>query len=43
MYCFYEEIFFLDEFFVWNNHKNGNLWSWYDINKPALCEVNSDQ
>ena len=27
---FFEEIFYVDEFYVWNNKKNGNIYSWFD-------------
>lgn len=33
MYMVYDEIFFLDEFFVWNNEKNGAIYSWFDRGK----------
>ena len=29
MYSTYDEIFFLDEFFIWNNEKNGGIYSWF--------------
>ena len=25
--------FFLDEFFIWNNEKNGGIYSWFDRGK----------
>ena len=33
MYSTYDEIFFLDEFFIWNNEKNGGIYSWFDRGK----------
>ena len=33
MYFIYEEIYFLDEFYVWNNHKAGPIYSWFDKGK----------
>ena len=33
MYSYFEEIFFLDEFYVWNNGKNGGIYSWFDRGK----------
>ena len=33
MYDFYDEIFFLDEFYVWNNGKNGAIYSWFEKGK----------
>lgn len=33
MYNIYEEIYFMDEFFVWNNEKNGGIYSWFDRGK----------
>ena len=33
MYLNYEEIYFLDEFYVWNNEKNGGIYSWFDKGK----------
>ena len=33
MYSTYDEFFFLDEFFIWNNEKNGGIYSWFDRGK----------
>ena len=33
MYYFYEEVFFLDEFYVWSNKKNGCVYSWFEKGK----------
>ena len=33
LYLEYEEIYFLDEFYVWNNEKNGGIYSWFDKGK----------
>ena len=33
IYLAYEEIYFLDEFYVWNNEKNGGIYSWFDKGK----------
>ena len=33
MYTAFEEIYFIDEFYVWNNHKNGGIYSWFDKEK----------
>ena len=41
IYFFYDEIFFLDEFYVWNNKKNGGIYSWFDKNKDG--ELNQVQ
>ena len=30
LYVLYEEIFFLDEFYLWNNKKNGVNYSWFE-------------
>ena len=30
LYQNYDEIFFLDEFYIWNNEKNGSIYSWFD-------------
>ena len=30
---FYDEVFFLDEFYVWNNVKNGAIYSWFERGK----------
>ena len=35
MYDTYEEIYFLDECFIWNNAKNGGIYSWFDIGKDS--------
>ena len=40
MYMFYDEIYFLDEFYVWNNHKNGAIYSWFERGKNQ-AELNS--
>ena len=29
-YIKFEEIFFLDEFYMWNNKKNGSNYSWFE-------------
>ena len=33
MYFRFPEIYFIDEFYAWNNHKNGPIYSWFDIGK----------
>ena len=33
MYLTYDEIIFLDEFYLWNNEKNGGIYSWFDKGK----------
>ena len=30
MHILYEEIWYFDEFFVYNNNKDGNFYSWFD-------------
>ena len=42
IYFFYDEIFFLDEFHVWNNKKNGAIYSWFDKNKDGELESNAE-
>ena len=44
MYYFYDEIWFLDECYVWNNTKNGKVYSWVDKNEQAfICDEFEDQ
>ena len=38
MLTFYDEVEFLDEFFVWNNEKNGKFYSWFFKNEEAYME-----
>ena len=38
LYSFCEEIFFVDEFYVWNNHKNGGIYSWFDKTEIATLD-----
>ena len=33
LYLEYQEIYFLDEFYIWNNEKNGGIYSWFDKGK----------
>ena len=30
LYMKFDEIFFLDEFYLWNNKKNGTNYSWFE-------------
>ena len=32
----YEEIFFLDEAYIWNNKKNGAVYTWANKNERAI-------
>ena len=43
IYREYEEIYFLDEFYVWNNEKNGSIYSWFDKGKnDAVLEYSGE-
>ena len=43
IYLEYEEIYFLDEFYVWNNEKNGGIYSWFDKGKDdASLEIHGE-
>ena len=42
IYWFYDEIFFLDEFYVWNNKKNGAIYSWFDRGKEPSLESTAE-
>lgn len=40
IYVYYEEIYFIDEFYIWNNEKNGGIYSWFDRGKDnATLEI----
>ena len=43
MYTFYEELWFIDECYIWNNAKNGSVYSWYDKNKEALIDYEDEE
>ena len=36
LYKNYEEIFFLDECYIWNNKKNGTIYTWANKNERAF-------
>lgn len=42
MYMNYEEIYFIDEFYIWNNQKNSGIYSWFDRGKDAATLEISD-
>ena len=42
LYINYEEIFFIDAFYIWNNTKNGKIWSWFDKSKNPYIMIKSD-
>ena len=42
VYFFYDEIWFLDEFYVWNNKSNGSCYSWFEKNKDGELESSAD-
>ena len=42
MYTFYEELWFIDECYIWNNSKNGQVYSWFEKNKEAFIDYNDE-
>ena len=44
LYLTYDEIYFIDEFYIWNNEKNGGIYSWFDKGKDdASIEYYGEQ
>ena len=43
MYINYEYIWFIDEFYIWNNEKNGGIYSWFDKGKDDAYIKHDDE
>ena len=43
MYLNYDDIWFIDEFYIWNNEKNGGIYSWFDKGKDDAYIQHDDE
>ena len=43
LYTNYDELWIIDEFYIWNNQKNGGIYSWFDQGKDdAYLEIEDE-